>query len=261
MPQKMERYMRLKPEMVLPFIVSDTKSETRPEFYGVPCHTTGLRLMTFKTKGLKCITCGIEGSTFVIERNVDNERVNRDAFSSEPYHINLYGYNEFGAEILLTHDHILARGLGGKDVLENTQTMCSPCNSRKGREEQLALLAMQKGETPATKEFIEKIGQKKLNKIKVLSDEAKRRKVELLNYEQRIVRAILNGKTLKTTTQELVARGEKGSFTKNGWLIIYNYLVVDRGFTSVVVYGSKKAQQTGKAASKEGSAVCLPQVA
>ena len=32
----------------------------------------------------------------------------------------------------MTQDHIKALSLGGEDVLENLQTMCQPCNSRKG---------------------------------------------------------------------------------------------------------------------------------
>jgi hypothetical protein len=35
--------------------------------------------------------------------------------------------------VLFTHDHTLARGLGGADAIENTTTMCSPCNQKKSR--------------------------------------------------------------------------------------------------------------------------------
>lgn len=47
------------------------------------------------------------------------------------YHLNLWGVKD-GEEVLFTHDHVLARGLGGKDNLDNTQTMCCYCNWEKG---------------------------------------------------------------------------------------------------------------------------------
>jgi hypothetical protein len=48
--------------------------------------------------------------------------------------MNLYGMKD-GNEVLFTHDHILARGLGGADDLTNSQTMCSPCNGNKSKAE------------------------------------------------------------------------------------------------------------------------------
>jgi 5-methylcytosine-specific restriction endonuclease McrA len=39
---------------------------------------------------------------------------------------------ECGATGRLTVDHIVPRSKGGTDALENLQTMCSPCNGRKG---------------------------------------------------------------------------------------------------------------------------------
>lgn len=46
-------------------------------------------------------------------------------------HFNLWAVDPDGTEVLMTHDHKLARALGGKNALENTQTMCSPCNGNK----------------------------------------------------------------------------------------------------------------------------------
>jgi hypothetical protein len=51
---------------------------------------------------------------------------------SPTYHLNLYALDSDGREILMTHDHILARADGGKNHLSNTQTMCAPCNFKKG---------------------------------------------------------------------------------------------------------------------------------
>lgn len=80
-----------------------------------------LRMMTFKTKGLVCVGCGAVGSLFAMEKDR----------KAPCYHLNLYAIVD-GREVLMTHDHILARADGGKEHLSNTQTMCAPCNVRKG---------------------------------------------------------------------------------------------------------------------------------
>lgn len=46
--------------------------------------------------------------------------------------MNLWGKTNDGGEVLFTHDHILARGLGGSDKLDNMQTMCCWHNWEKG---------------------------------------------------------------------------------------------------------------------------------
>ena len=90
---------------------------------------TSNRLRTF-AKGIdsdgkiRCVSCGIEATHFAVEASPNQ---------SNP-HMNLYGMRD-GGEVLFTHDHILARGLGGADNLSNTQVMCSPCNSKKSIEE------------------------------------------------------------------------------------------------------------------------------
>jgi len=69
-----------------------------------------------------CIMCGIEGSFFALESN--NE--------SEGYHFNLYALDSLGNEILMTKDHIIPKSHGGKNRIDNYQTMCTKCNSLKG---------------------------------------------------------------------------------------------------------------------------------
>lgn len=86
-----------------------------------PVNTKSLRLQTFFTKGLVCAKCGRVGTHFAIERTSGHNL----------YHLNLWSTDENGDEYLMTHDHILARSLGGADNLSNTQTMCSPCNHEK----------------------------------------------------------------------------------------------------------------------------------
>jgi hypothetical protein len=80
------------------------------------------RLKTFKIKGCNCIKCGIKGAYF------HKERGHKD----ELYHLNLYGINEKGEEVLMTKDHIIPKSKGGKDYIDNYQTMCCCCNTEKG---------------------------------------------------------------------------------------------------------------------------------
>lgn len=46
-------------------------------------------------------------------------------------HLNFFGINKKNQEVLFTHDHTIARSLGGTDTLDNTTTMCNDCNSFK----------------------------------------------------------------------------------------------------------------------------------
>jgi hypothetical protein len=107
----------------------------RLEIRGYKVGISSLRILTFarafRDNGrIHCVNCGAEASYFSI-----------DSFSSNPsdsVHLNLFGIkhtNNGPEELLFTHDHILARGLGGADDMDNTQVMCSPCNSRKGAKE------------------------------------------------------------------------------------------------------------------------------
>jgi hypothetical protein len=90
---------------------------------------SSLRLKTFgrafkRSVDLKCVGCGCKATHFAVESSLGQERP----------HLNLYGIKD-GKEILFTHDHILARSLGGDNNLHNTQLMCSPCNFNKSKAE------------------------------------------------------------------------------------------------------------------------------
>lgn len=98
-------------------------SSQRVEFCGQQVKLSSLRLRTFATYGTECVDCGIKASFFAIERHQGD--VN--------YHINLWAINSDGKQVLMTHDHILARSLGGADNISNTQTMCMICNFEKGK--------------------------------------------------------------------------------------------------------------------------------
>lgn len=75
------------------------------------------RLILFRSNP-NCVCCGIKGTKLMLE------------FQHKNAHFNLYGENEEGM-ILMTKDHIKPRSRGGKNALENYQTMCQICNSLK----------------------------------------------------------------------------------------------------------------------------------
>jgi 5-methylcytosine-specific restriction endonuclease McrA len=78
---------------------------------------SSLRMRNFK-RSLTCVSCGRKGVTFQLEQF---------AGDSNP-HFNLYDKDG----VLMTHDHIIPKSLGGNDTPQNTQTMCSVCNGKKG---------------------------------------------------------------------------------------------------------------------------------
>lgn len=107
----------------------DPRSREKPpkiELFGRPVKlfSDGMRLKTFYTHGTKCSACGLEAQFYAVERPVQMN-------DGHPYHLNLWGIDPNGGEVLFTHDHTLARSAGGKDNLSNTTTMCSPCNFAK----------------------------------------------------------------------------------------------------------------------------------
>lgn len=95
-------------------------------FNGHQVNVKSLRLRTFALKGTVCVKCGIHATHFALERNYVQEG------NDGPYHLNLWGKDENGTEVLFTQDHIVARGLGGEDKIHNVQTMCIFCNREKG---------------------------------------------------------------------------------------------------------------------------------
>ena len=84
-----------------------------------------LRLRTFFHTGVDCPCCDTKATFFAVERNPGNKH----------FHLNLYGIDKNKEDVIFTHDHTLARALGGNDDLSNTQTMCGPCNWEKGKHE------------------------------------------------------------------------------------------------------------------------------
>lgn len=85
-----------------------------------------------------CVCCGIEGTYFAKERSarkIKNRKNSDEIFfqaTTPAWHFNLYATAFDGKEILMTKDHIVPRSEGGTDSLSNLQTMCKPCNNKKG---------------------------------------------------------------------------------------------------------------------------------
>lgn len=82
---------------------------------------TSQRLVLFRSN-TSCVDCGIEGTRYILEASAEGITP----------HLNLYAVDGNGKLILMTKDHILPRSKGGRDVMENYQTMCQPCNAHKG---------------------------------------------------------------------------------------------------------------------------------
>ncbi|CAB4196709.1 HNHc domain containing protein [uncultured Caudovirales phage] len=107
------------------------------------------RLECFK-RNQKCVTCDKIGNIFLLQNHIQGTpRVGMNCFiadcpwcafhirmkydrSCEIPHLNLYHQSNNGKMILMTQDHIYPKWAGGPDKIENLQTMCRQCNSRKG---------------------------------------------------------------------------------------------------------------------------------
>lgn len=109
-------------ETVKDVLFEKFKKDAKVELDGDIIKGNSQRYQLFFTKGTKCVCCGIEGKYFAKEKRIKDKS----------YHLNLYGIDDNGQEVLITKDHIIPKSKGGKDELENYQTMCIRCNERKG---------------------------------------------------------------------------------------------------------------------------------
>lgn len=137
---KNPRYDRLFKIHILESILHPVRFGISPLRLGaVSLKTSSLRLKTFASRGVVCASCGLEGSFFAVERNYSHRH---EPFDEKPFHLNLWALTENDEEVLMTHDHIIARVLGGSDSIENTQTMCEKCNSKKSTKENKLITLM-----------------------------------------------------------------------------------------------------------------------
>jgi hypothetical protein len=112
---------------ILPHIIFTPKelsANSHPEALvsigGDLVNMTSIKLQTFKKNGVRCRICACKGSYFAKEK-----------YAGEPYfHLNLYAAKD-GREVLMTKDHIIPVAKGGRDRLNNFQTLCVDCNKKK----------------------------------------------------------------------------------------------------------------------------------
>ena len=113
-------------EEVLPFAVPDKRDRDHIRDYdGHRVKMHSLRYQCFIKSGTACVTCGLKGEYFALER------FNHQKQATPSFHFNLYAMKD-GVEILFTKDHTIPVCRGGKDYVQNFQTMCEPCNLFKG---------------------------------------------------------------------------------------------------------------------------------
>lgn len=84
--------------------------------------------MTFLYNGSECSCCKTKGTFFTVCKT-------KGLLEVSHYHLSLWGVDKDNKLVLFTHDHTLARGLGGRDIVDNTTTMCYKCNNLKSLEE------------------------------------------------------------------------------------------------------------------------------
>lgn len=91
---------------------------------GDPSFMSSQRYELFDKKGVTCATCGIKGEYFAKEKYKN--------IKTKMWHFNLYAIDRYGNEVMMTKDHKKPRSLGGKNHIDNYQTMCVICNGIKG---------------------------------------------------------------------------------------------------------------------------------
>ena len=109
-----------RPDQVLPFTGQNAPNKL---YCSHMVKMTSLRYQTFK-KSLMCKCCGLYGTVMLLELPNNGGDICRP-------HFNLYAERE-GVLVQMTKDHIQPKSKGGRDHINNMQTMCSRCNELKG---------------------------------------------------------------------------------------------------------------------------------
>lgn len=94
---------------------------------GTTVGLNSIRLYTYKRYGVICVSCGLVGSFFAVERQYDFKKDKPHGV----FHLNLYAIDD-GEEVMMTSDHIIPKSKGGSNAVVNRQPMCIKCNGKKG---------------------------------------------------------------------------------------------------------------------------------
>lgn len=105
---------------VFEYLNASPRNGQKINFHGDMIHIRVPRMLVFRYHGIKCVRCGMLGAFFAKEQYGENEP-----------HLNLYGFDKYGDEILMNKDHIKPKSKGGINHLYNMLPMCSVCNNNK----------------------------------------------------------------------------------------------------------------------------------
>jgi 5-methylcytosine-specific restriction endonuclease McrA len=90
------------------------------------------RLLCLKNSQ-SCAWCQRTGSVFLLQRHT-NEVPHLNLFWLSQKHQNAnWVAQRTDHLVMMTQDHIIPKGMGGRDDPENLMTMCSECNQAKGK--------------------------------------------------------------------------------------------------------------------------------
>ena len=131
-------------EFILPKIGLD-KPPIRLCGFNVRANSNRLELFR---KSVECVTCKKSGNTFFLQQHrggIPKFKLNclidnchfcmfkpQAEINSQVPHLNMFHRTEGGKLILMTKDYIIPKSRGGKDSMDNLQTMCCECNCLKG---------------------------------------------------------------------------------------------------------------------------------
>jgi hypothetical protein len=105
--------------------VGNSSNHNSIEVNGMNINCYSDRLQTFKLSGTTCHFCGLKALFFTVSEQLSPKSKLPSA------HFNLWGYSN-GEFVLFTADHIIPKSRGGANNIMNLQTLCGPCNWKKG---------------------------------------------------------------------------------------------------------------------------------